>query len=82
MRTYEYNPAKLNWNAARKTCIYHGGRLAVIDNLAESDYFQSRFGSVTKKGIWLGASDRGREGFWRWDGGKGGWRAWVSRILL
>jgi len=43
------------------------GYLATVTSTAEFDYVKSKTGLST--GIWLGASDNGVEGEWRWIGG-------------
>jgi len=36
----------------------------------KSEYLFERFGKMSSKGMWLGASDRVREGFWQWADGR------------
>jgi len=64
---YEYHPEKLNWYSANRVCEANQGTLATIPNNEVQQYFRERFGATGKSNqLWLGASDRSREGSWQW----------------
>jgi len=67
---YDYNPTLLNWHTAARFCQSMMGQLAVVTSKVQNDYLDERFGSLSSKGLWLGASDRRREGFWEWADGR------------
>jgi len=64
---YEYHPVKLNWYSAMKVCKANQGSLVTIPTLDVQGILRDRFGSTSKKNqVWIGASDRRREGLWEW----------------
>jgi len=77
---YEFHPEKLNWFSASKICEVNLGNLATITNLRTQNYLQDRFGSrSSSKFMWIGASDHGRQGNWKWINGESfGFTNWAS----
>jgi len=66
---YTLHKKKLDWHTARLVCEANDAELAVILNNATQTLLTERYGSDAKKsygGIWIGASDGGMEGVWRW----------------
>jgi len=66
---YTLYEKKLTWHFARLVCEANGAELAVILNNETQALLTEKYGSTKKKsygGIWIGASDGGEEGKWRW----------------
>jgi len=64
---YEYHPEKMNWLSARRVCEANQGTLVTIPNEGTQQLLRDRYGSTSKsKRVWVGASDRSREGTWQW----------------
>ncbi|NEQ40243.1 MAG: PEP-CTERM sorting domain-containing protein [Okeania sp. SIO3I5] len=67
---YEFVSGGYSWSQAKSQAesrSYRGlqGYLATITSSAEQNFIVSRFG-VSNWGGWIGASDAGRDGTWRW----------------
>lgn len=64
--TYVKDPAVLTWNAANAAAQAAGGELARVRDLAANEAIRL----VTNgSGGWIGATDQGSEGDWRWTAG-------------
>jgi len=64
---YEFHPEKMNWYSAKRVCEANHGTLATITDLNTQSLLRDRYGSTSKsKRLWIGASDRNKEGNWRW----------------
>ena len=66
---YTWHKKKLDWHTARLVCEANESELAVILTNETQAYLTETYGSDKKKsygGIWIGASDGGEEGTWRW----------------
>ena len=66
---YTLHKKKLDWHTARLVCEANESELAVILTNETQAYLTETYGSDKKKsygGIWIGASDGGEEGTWRW----------------
>ena len=66
---YTLHEKKLDWHTARLVCEANLSELAVILNNETQQLLTQQYGSDKKKsygGIWIGASDGGKEGTWRW----------------
>ena len=65
---YKYQSTKLNWNEARSFCQTDApgkGDLASIHDKATNDFLQT----LTTEYSFLGGTDEGSEGVWRWSDG-------------
>ncbi len=65
--TYRYYATPVTWYEAAYFCEREGGHLATIEDEDENDFVESLM-----KGdhLWIGATDRVKEGTWRWVTGK------------
>jgi len=66
---YTLYHTKLTWHFARLVCEANLSELAVILNNETQAMLTQKYGVSKKKsygGIWIGASDGGEEGKWRW----------------
>ncbi|HET6881219.1 MAG TPA: family 16 glycoside hydrolase, partial [Pirellulales bacterium] len=62
---YKFYEVQLSWKSARDRCQSYGGRLLIIDSLAENEFVG---GLVQKAGChdaWIGITDEAEEGKWR-----------------
>lgn len=59
--------AGVTWHEAKKACEEMGGRLAIIETVAERDFLIAQTSGV---GLWIGCTDEHREGDWRWIDGR------------
>jgi len=70
-RFYKLEEKVLSWHEAKEFCELRGGRLAVIDTADKMAFVQqlARSSGITfdaMDGIWIGATDEGNEGIWKW----------------
>lgn len=64
---------QVNWDQAKQRCEQMGGQLAVIPDAPTWGFVKS----LTRKTVWLGASDEDHEGTWKWiDGTPMSFTAW------
>ncbi|HVX60946.1 MAG TPA: family 16 glycoside hydrolase, partial [Pirellulales bacterium] len=68
-RFYKVFPDKLTWDEARTQCNQMGGRLVVIKSQAENSFVTQLASEAKVDGVWLGATDRAKEGQWEWGDG-------------
>ncbi len=54
----------ITWEEAEAVCVALGGHLACINSEAENTFVFDQF--ATDRYCWLGATDAGHEGEWRW----------------
>ena len=60
---YDYN---VDWQTAKKICEKKGGTLATIENNQENEALKNLMESGNKNEYWLGLTDIGNEGYWKW----------------
>jgi predicted nuclease with TOPRIM domain len=66
-RYYEVIPGSFSWHEARADAEKRGGHLATITSEAEWFFIKKRLGdSLPNVRIWIGATNEGNEGHWRW----------------
>jgi hypothetical protein len=61
-RYYKVFVENVSWDEARNECARMGGRLAVVRSQADNDFLAG----LSRSHVWLGATDAGRKGTWRW----------------
>ena len=68
---YLAGPGGQSWKAAEQWCVARGGHLACIADARENDFVLGM--AIAKAGarinVWLGGTDEGTEGGWRWADG-------------
>jgi len=64
--TYEIFFDQLTWSQARKACEKKGGHLITITSSAEQKMIMNALKELTPEVYWLGCTDQGHEGKWRW----------------
>ena len=80
---YEFISTNSSWTAAQsnansKTYGSSTGYLATVTSSAEFTFIKNKAGLLNE--IWLGGSDSGTEGVWRWMGGpENGQQFWQGR---
>ena len=75
---YEIVPWTQGWTAAKADAEARGGHLATITSEAECSAIYELFGNDLL-GCWLGGTDAGEEGAWRWvTGEKWGYTRWAD----
>ncbi|KAF4016192.1 hypothetical protein G4228_007939 [Cervus hanglu yarkandensis] len=60
---YYFSSAKKTWQEAEQFCVSHGAHLASVTSEEEQAFLIQFTGSVY---YWIGLTDRGTEGRWRW----------------
>ncbi|CAG2219738.1 unnamed protein product [Mytilus edulis] len=68
-----------SWNDARRYCTQHHGDLVVIQDTTKQQFIMNalKTSGWVKNGIWIGGTDREREGHWKWvNGQKMTWGNW------
>ena len=61
---YQRIDTGMTWHDARDHCASLGGHLATVTSSAEDQFVYNSVGA--SGGEWLGATDEGSEGDWRW----------------
>ncbi|RKZ74353.1 MAG: hypothetical protein DRR19_30175 [Candidatus Parabeggiatoa sp. nov. 1] len=77
-RAYELIPGSFTWQKAKADAEKRGGHLATITSEAEWLFIKNSLGdSLPDVNIWIGATDEGNEGHWRWVTGEAwGYTRW------
>ncbi|XP_076991213.1 C-type lectin domain family 4 member F isoform X3 [Tamandua tetradactyla] len=63
---YYFSNAKKSWNEAEQFCVSQGAHLASVTSEEEQAFLTK---STSTSYHWIGLTDRGMEGFWRWADG-------------
>lgn len=64
---YRRYDASMTWHESRAFCESEGGYLATITSPAENDFvFVNLAAAAPNDEVWLGGTDQGQEGIWRW----------------
>jgi len=64
---YAFIPLPITWEEAHAFCATHGAHLATITDELLQRWVTERFGSPSLgQTVWLGGTDEGSEGDWRW----------------
>jgi hypothetical protein len=72
---YKLYNQSIRWNTARQKCITLGGQLAIVPDQATWDFIRQRVHNAL---FWLGATDEGSVGNWKWiDGTPMSFKAWL-----
>ncbi|MBU1692860.1 MAG: hypothetical protein KKC51_02740, partial [Verrucomicrobia bacterium] len=67
VNTYRLIQSSLTWHGAVADAVKRGGYLATITSAAEWTELLKQVGSaMLNKEVWIGATDEGKEGTWRW----------------
>ncbi|MCA9070527.1 MAG: C-type lectin domain-containing protein, partial [Planctomycetaceae bacterium] len=66
---YRFYPEHLSWEQARSRCKDLGGQLAVVTSPTINDKLTQMVLDAGWKEIWLGGTDKQREGHWVWEDG-------------
>ncbi|KAJ6652988.1 hypothetical protein lerEdw1_010257 [Lerista edwardsae] len=77
-KCYYFSLDKTSWMQAKTSCQYRHSQLVIINNMAEQNFLQTR---TRNERYWIGLTDLGTEGIWRWlDGSdyKRGFKYWKS----
>ena len=76
---YLWSKTRKNWNDAEQICIKRGGHLASITNLDIHDYIWNKIQSANESSVWVGGTDKEKEGIWKWsDGGEWDFTKWAA----
>ncbi|CAG2214737.1 unnamed protein product [Mytilus edulis] len=70
-----------SWNDARRYCRQNHGDLVVIQDMTKQQFIMNalKTSGLDKNGIWIGGTDKEREGHWKWvNGQKMTWGNWAS----
>jgi hypothetical protein len=77
---YIFFPEQLRWHEAKKRCEALGGHLVMIETPEENAFLSQLISDGGKVDSWIGATDEGSEGQWRWvDGRNLTWTNWFKR---
>ncbi|HTN04001.1 MAG TPA: family 16 glycoside hydrolase [Planctomycetaceae bacterium] len=78
--SYKFFPEQLSWKVARARCEAIGGHLVILETPAENAFVAGLVSAGGKVDSWIGATDEGSEGKWRWvDGRDMTWTNWFKR---
>jgi hypothetical protein len=69
-RRYVFCSRTTNWSLAQRFCIDRGLDLVVIEDEAENEFVASTIKSTSRELWWIGLTDQGSEGNFRWVGAK------------
>lgn len=78
---YERLEQSMTWKEAKAYCEARGGYLATITSAAEQAVVQKLVGEGTKAQYWLGGTDEGDQGHWRWVTGEA-WTYWHTTVTF
>lgn len=77
--TYYVFKSTKSWSSAKSYCESLGGHLVTITSSKENKFVASLIDKSKLKYIWLGATDKDKEGTWKWvTGEKFKYKAWDS----
>jgi serine/threonine protein kinase len=77
---YKFFPEQLSWHEAKKRCEALGGHLVIIETPEENAFLAKLITDGGKIDSWIGATDEGFEGQWRWvDGRNMTWTNWFKQ---
>lgn len=77
--SYKFFPEQLSWKEAKARCESMGGRLAMVESPEENAFVAGLVSAAGKVDAWIGATDEGSEGQWRWvDGHLMTWTNWFK----
>ncbi len=77
---YKFFPQQLSWKDAKARCEALGGHLVIIETPAENAFLGKLITDGGKVDSWIGATDEGSEGQWRWvDGRNMTWTNWFTK---
>ncbi|CAC5407412.1 unnamed protein product [Mytilus coruscus] len=68
-----------SWYDSRRYCTQHHGDLVMIQDMAKQQFIMKALQTAgwDRKGIWIGGTDREKEGHWKWvNGQKMTWGNW------
>jgi tRNA A-37 threonylcarbamoyl transferase component Bud32 len=66
-RHYAFITTPMSWKNAQIFCEQHGAHLATVTDAEEQEWITRTFGRPSLgRLIWLGGTDEGNEGYWRW----------------
>lgn len=78
--SYRFFPEQLSWKTAKARCETLGGHLVIIENPAENSFVATLVTAGSNDSAWIGATDEGTEGKWRWVNGQPfTWTNWFTR---
>lgn len=72
---YAFVPSAPNWFNARANCQYYGLEMATMNDSTERDFIQT---NATNTYIWVGYSDEGDEGNWKWPDTSSSFAPWCG----
>jgi hypothetical protein len=81
-RGYMFCTQATTWQLAANRCSTAGMTLARVDNGAEDAFIESKRVELGVARLWLGGSDRAREGDWVWTDGTLFWRGGASGMPI
>ncbi|XP_033624642.1 macrophage mannose receptor 1-like [Asterias rubens] len=68
-RCYSFRSEEITWEEAENQCHSEGAHLVSIADIKEQQFFYSRVNYLSTGALWIGASDLGGEGGFRWTDG-------------
>ncbi|MBN1344565.1 MAG: hypothetical protein JXQ73_17880 [Phycisphaerae bacterium] len=74
---YRLTRERVSWREGERVARRLGGHLATVRDAKEDEWLRSRF--ERRGALWIGLSDRGAEGQWRWTSGESlGYTHWAE----
>ncbi len=67
---YKFFPEQLPWKTAKARCEALGGHLVILETAAENAFVAKLVEESGRLDTWIGATDEGAEGQWRWVNGE------------